>query len=115
MQVQMTRGADELAVSDHAVLRYLQRVLDVDVDAVRRLLHDETATARAHNATGATVNGVVYRLASGYVTTVFVGNPFVVRRQHAAACKKILRKSKEVPLLANSRADDDDAQRPDTV
>ena len=95
----MTRGADELPVSDHAVLRYLQRVLGVDVDAVRRKIHADTRTASSKNATGLRVNGIVYRLKSGYVTTCFAGDPWVVRRQHAAAATKILRTSKKVPIL----------------
>ena len=95
----MTRGADGLPVNDHAVLRYLQRVLGVDIDRVRRQIHADTASALAHDASGLSVNGIVYRLRDGYVITCFTGEPHAVRRQHAAAVKKILRNSKRVPLL----------------
>jgi hypothetical protein len=95
----MTRGADGLPVSDHAVLRYLQRVLNVDVDAVRRLIHEETAAARTHGARGTTVNGVVYRLREGYVASCFIGEPIAVQIQHRTAVKKILRNARKVPIL----------------
>lgn len=102
----MTRGADNLPVSDHAVLRYLQRVCGVDVDQVRRLIHAETETARAEGARGTTVNGIAYRLQQGYVTTCFTGAPLVVRVQHQMACKQILRKSKHVPILSQAHQAD---------
>lgn len=95
----MTRGADELPVSDHAVLRYLQRVCGVDIDAARRLIHEEAKTAIAQGARGASVNGIVYRLRHGYVTTCFAGEPFIVQDQHRTAAKKILRRSRNVPIL----------------
>lgn len=95
----MTRGADNLPVSDHAVLRYLQRVLGVDVDAVRRAIHEDVRSAISHDARGVTVNGIVYRIQARYVTTCFIGEPHQVRLQHARAVKQILRKSKNVPLL----------------
>jgi len=95
----MTRGADQLSVSDHAVLRYLQRVCRVDVDKVRRLIRDETEMARSQGARGTTVNGIAYRLQAGYVTTCFTGAPLAVRYQHQVAAKQILRKSRNVPIL----------------
>lgn len=95
----MTRGADHLPVSDHAVLRYLQRVLGVDIDQVRRTMADDTASGRAKGARGVRVGGLVYRLHGGYVTTCFTGDPHAVRMHHAAAKKKILRKSKNVPIV----------------
>lgn len=95
----MTRGADQLPVSDHVVLRYLQRVLGVDVDAVRRLIHAQTQGAVDHDARAVKTGGIVYKLRDGYVTTCFVGEPQAVRRQHAEAAKKILRRSRNVPIL----------------
>lgn len=96
----MTRGADGLPVSDHAVLRYLQRVCGVDVDQVRRRIYDDTALAAHEGAFGCKVNGIVYRLKGGYVTTVTAGEPRAVKMQHADAVKKILRKSRDVPILS---------------
>lgn len=94
----MTRGADRLPVSDHAVLRYLERILGVDVDTVRRTIHDETRLAIHEGARGVVANGVVYRLQRGYVTTCLAGEPAAVKFQHMAARKKILRTSRNVPL-----------------
>lgn len=95
----MTRGADELPVSDHAVLRYLQRVCGVDVDLVRRRIYDETRLAAHENATGCKVSGVAYFLKGGYVTTVTVGDRRAVQAQHRIAVKKILRKAKDCPVV----------------
>ena len=95
----MTRGADDLPVSDHAVLRYLERVCGVDIERVKRQIHADTRTAVEHGARGVAVAGVVYRLQNGYVTTCFIGEPKMVRAQHAHAAKQILRKSRNVPLL----------------
>jgi hypothetical protein len=95
----MTRGADALPVSDHAVLRYLQRICGVDVDTVRRHIHDETRLALHEGARGVQSNGVVYRIRQGYVASCFAGEPGAVKSQHRAAVKKILRKSRNLPLL----------------
>lgn len=102
----MTRGADELPVSDHAVLRFLQRVCGVDVDRVRRHIYDETRLAVHEEAIGCKVDGIVYRLKGRYVTTVTVGDRRAVQRQHADAVKKILRKSRHVPVLSEDREGD---------
>ena len=95
----MTRGADNLPVSDHAVLAYLARVCGVDVDLVRRAIHSDTKSALAHGARGATVNGIVYRLKGGYVATCLIGAPLPVQNQHRLAVKQILRKSRNLPIL----------------
>jgi hypothetical protein len=96
----MTRGADQLPVSDHAVLRYLERVCAVDIEKVRRHICEETSTARSQHANGSRCNGIVYRLKDGYVTTCFVGDPIAVRFQNASILKKILRTSRNVPILS---------------
>ena len=92
-------GRPPSPVSDHAVLRYLERVLKVDVDAVRRIIHGETRLALDAGARGCTVNVIAYRIKGGYVTTCFVGAPFDVQNQHRRAAKRILRKAKEPPIL----------------
>lgn len=94
----MTRGADLLPVSDHAVLRYLERICGVDIDKVRRTIHEQTRSAIQHGARGVTVDGIVYRLREGYVASCFIGEPHKVQAQHRHAAKQILRKSKKVPL-----------------
>lgn len=98
---------DVSPVSDHAVLRFLERVLGVDCEAVREVIAGDTASARQQGARGCRVNGLVYRFRNGYVTTVFVGEPHAVRRQHVEACKKIMRRPKKVPLTADRVRIDD--------
>ncbi|WP_102866752.1 hypothetical protein [Pseudovibrio exalbescens] len=60
-------------VTDHAVLRYMERVLDIDVSAVRNLIHAETETALTTGAAGLLRNGVRYVFANGKVVTVISG------------------------------------------
>ena len=96
----MTRGADQLPVSDHAVLRYLERICGVDVDAVRRRIFEAAESAVKHGARGIVVDGIVYRLQEGYVTTCFKGEPYRVQQQGRDAAKRILRKSRDVPILS---------------
>lgn len=57
-------------VSDHAVLRYLQRVLLVDTEAVRKLIHTETETAIAAGAAALKRDGIRYVIKNGSVVTV---------------------------------------------
>lgn len=46
-QVSRAEGATKLRVTDHAVLRLLERHGDVDVEAVREALRDQVAAAYA--------------------------------------------------------------------
>lgn len=85
-------------VSDHAVLRYLERVCGVDIAAVRRTIYAETAPAIAQGAAGVMKDGVRYSIRSGWVTTLYEGRGLAVRRQHAVAEKKIMRKARNVPI-----------------
>lgn len=96
-------------ITDHVILRYLERVLFIDMKAVRRAIEADTATAVAQGSSGVRVNGLVYRLRKGYVTTVLLGDPLTVRLQTATACKKIMRSSRKVPLLVKGGAEGDDA------
>ncbi len=61
-----------LPVTDHAVVRYLERVVAIDVDAIRQRIHDHTHQALAHGARGITSNGITYRFAKGRVVSVWV-------------------------------------------
>ncbi|MBO9421730.1 hypothetical protein J7481_19640 [Labrenzia sp. R4_2] len=58
------------SVSDHAVLRYLERVLEIDTEAVRKHIHSETETAIAVGAATLKRNGVRYVIVDGAVVTV---------------------------------------------
>lgn len=85
-------------VSDLAVLRYLERVCGVDIAAVRREIHSAAAPAIERGAAGVTRDGLTYRIRHGWVTTLYEGRPLAVRRQHATAEKKIMRRARKVPL-----------------
>ncbi|WP_299773181.1 hypothetical protein [uncultured Tateyamaria sp.] len=62
-----------LPVTDHAVLRWLERVAMIDIEAVRRQIHSETREALNSGARRAVVNGTDYRMRDGVVTTVISG------------------------------------------
>ncbi|GIT85428.1 hypothetical protein [Roseobacter sp. OBYS 0001] len=58
-------------VSDHAVLRYLERVYGVDIDGVRARITEITAEGRENGACGIKADGVSYKISkSGRVVTV---------------------------------------------
>lgn len=57
-------------VTDHAVIRYLERVEGMDIEAVRRRIGRKVDRAVELGATGAVVDGVVYRMREGVVITV---------------------------------------------
>lgn len=57
-------------VTDHAVLRWLERFAHVDVEAVRAAIDAETRDALSAGATRLKVNGAEYRMRDGKVVTV---------------------------------------------
>jgi hypothetical protein len=57
-------------VSDHAVLRYLERVLGMDVERHRRQIGRLAEAGIDHGATGVVVGKHVLKLKDGVVTTV---------------------------------------------
>ncbi|MGK7661148.1 MULTISPECIES: hypothetical protein [unclassified Marinovum] len=59
-------------VSDHAVLRYLERVHGVDVEAIRRELGRKMDVATRHGARQFTSNGIRFVLGdNGVLVTCF--------------------------------------------
>lgn len=52
-------------VTDHAILRYLERVMGVDVEWVRRTIAANTAAAVAMGATSVSKDGVTYSIREG--------------------------------------------------
>ena len=64
----MTRR--RIHVSDHAVLRYLERVHGVDLRAVRRAIAREVANGVEREACGVIRAGLTYKLAGATVVTV---------------------------------------------
>lgn len=57
-------------VTDHAVVRYLERVEGMDIETIRREIGRKVDRAVELGAMGAVVDGFVYRLREGVVTTV---------------------------------------------
>ncbi len=58
-------------VTDHAVVRYLERVIGMDVDAIRREIGHKVDLALDHpGASGVVVEGFVYRLVETRVVTI---------------------------------------------
>lgn len=59
-----------VTVSDHAVLRYLDRVLGVDVEHLRRQIGQRVAHAAHQGACGIIIDGYSYKIENETVTTV---------------------------------------------
>lgn len=57
-------------VTDHAVLRYLERVRGVDVEHIRRTIGARVDQAVAQGACGIIIDGFTYKIDGGVVTTV---------------------------------------------
>lgn len=57
-------------VSDHAVVRYMERVLLVDVDGLRHRIGQVADSAVKQGASSVTVGGVRYLLRGNTMTTV---------------------------------------------
>lgn len=58
-------------VADHAVVRYLERVEGVDIDALRARIGRIVEEGVKHEASGVIAGGFVYKLTNGRVTTVW--------------------------------------------
>ena len=58
-------------VSDHALLRYLERAQGVDVNAARRAIARTCRVGVEHEAAGVVANGFRFKLKGSTVTTVF--------------------------------------------
>lgn len=57
-------------ISDHAVVRYLERVMKVDVERVRREIGRRVDRGAELGASGVEIDGLVFKLQDGTVTTV---------------------------------------------
>jgi hypothetical protein len=57
-------------VTDHAVLRYLERVRGLDVEGLRREIGARIDRVAREGACGVILDGWEYRLADGFVVTV---------------------------------------------
>lgn len=62
-------------VTDHAVLRYLERVVGFDIEAIRREIGKKVDAVRAETgARGVISDGFVYRIEGDRVVTVMEHN-----------------------------------------
>lgn len=66
-------------ITDHALLRYLERVEGVDIAGLRDRLADRLAEAVTLGAVAVTIDGMTYRLADTVCVTV---TPRHSRRRH---------------------------------
>jgi hypothetical protein len=73
-------------VSDHAVLRWLERVRGIDVETARREIGHLAAIALDHPGAGAViVDGIKLQLCNGLVVTVVEkSNKYKATRRHKA-------------------------------
>lgn len=67
-------------VTDHAVLRYLERVNGIDIAFIRHEIAAATEQALAMGARNLTRNGVVYQFREGVVVTVIAANSAIAAR-----------------------------------
>jgi hypothetical protein len=61
-------------VTDHAIVRYLERVEGVDVEALRRRIGHTVQQGIEHDANGVISGGVIYRLRGVTVVTILPHN-----------------------------------------
>lgn len=69
-----SRPAPEPRVSDHALLRFIERVFKIDIDYIknRRMLTPTVIEAMKNGATGVTVEGLRMKIADNTIVTVYI-------------------------------------------
>lgn len=60
----------KIPVTDHAVLRWIERLGHVDVEEIRKQIYSETFEALKSGATRLEINGTQYRMKNGVVVTL---------------------------------------------
>ena len=68
-----------IPISDHAVLRYLERVQGMDIERIRREIGARVDIAVDLGACGVIIDGFNYRIDGGVVTTVLRVNKCDIR------------------------------------
>lgn len=63
----------ELVISDHAMLRYIERVIGVDLEPIRQKIVDTVEPAYKAGATRISADGVTYSIRSNFVTSTLPG------------------------------------------
>jgi predicted nuclease with TOPRIM domain len=80
-----SRPAEDVHITDHALLRYVERVFGIDVDAVRRqILTDGVAKCIELGASTITVNGIQFRVKDRSIVTV-IGSDQKTHRKKSKA------------------------------
>jgi hypothetical protein len=80
-----SRPADDIRITDHALLRYVERVFGIDVDALKReILTDGVAKGIEHGASTITVNGIQFRVKDRSIVTVIGGDQKTHRKKSKA-------------------------------
>ncbi|WP_262272827.1 hypothetical protein [Microvirga yunnanensis] len=80
-----SRPTEDVRITDHALLRYVERVFKIDVDAVRRqILTDGVAKGIEHGASTITVNGIQFRVKDRSIVTVIRSDQKTHRKKSKA-------------------------------
>ena len=80
-----SRPAEDIRITDHALLRYVERVFGIDVDAVRReILTDGVARCIELGASTITVKGIQFRVRDRSIVTV-IGSDQKTHRKKSRA------------------------------
>lgn len=80
-----SRPAEGVRITDHALLRYVERVFKIDVDALRRqILTDGVAKGIELGASTITVNGIQFRVKDRSIVTV-IGSEQKTHRKKSKA------------------------------
>ncbi|MEM7507653.1 MAG: hypothetical protein AAF415_13000 [Pseudomonadota bacterium] len=72
-------------VTDHAIVRYLERGLGVNIEGLRKRIEKRAALALQHNADGVRIDGLTFKIAEGRVTTILETQKRRKRRRVKAA------------------------------
>ena len=72
-------------VTDRVVVRYLEHVTGLDIEAIRATIGRKVETGLEHGAGGVRVDGLHFVLAGGTVTDLF---PACKPPKHIGSCKR---------------------------
>ena len=70
IRAELDAATNPSRISDHAVLRYAERIYGFEMEAVRMEIMDKVSTAIELGASSATVNNVKFKIKDNCVTTV---------------------------------------------
>jgi len=82
---------DPIRVSDHAVLRYLERAMGLNIELVREHILSLCAAPAAFGAVSVRTEGLRFEIANGTITTVTPDHQTPTRTTQARAQRKIAR------------------------